>query len=157
MSVAGCLARGGWQGCHEHASGYETVLVALLIAALLGACVVIAIVLKREHRRPQPVADQWRALAVMGELCPHGWQAQITLYGWGAPVPVDAPRARAPLVELEWKQFDDEPGRVAVARRVWAPTIGEALQAMVDGRRTDITFEQIEQAVAETDDLQWND
>ncbi len=157
MSVAGCLARGGWQGCHEHASGYETVIVALLIAALFGACVLISIALNREHRRPKPVADQWRAQAVMGELCPHGWQAHITLYGPGAPVPADAPPARVPLVELEWKQFDEESGRVAVARRVWAPTIGEALQAMVDDRRTDVTFEQIEQAVAETDDLQWND
>jgi hypothetical protein len=157
VSVAGCLARGGWQGCHEHASTYETVFVALVIAALLGACVVIAILLKRQHRRPKPVADQWGALAVMGELCPHGWQAQITLYGWNAPVPADAPRARAPLVELEWKQFDEDPMHVAVARRVWAPTIDQALQAMVDDRHTDITFEQIEQAVAETDDVQWND
>ena len=141
MSVAGCLARGGWQGCHEHASGYETVLVALVIAALIGACLVISIVLNREHRRPQPVADQWRALTVMGELCPHGWLAQITLRGWGAPVSAaDAPRARAPLVELEWKQFDEESGRVAVARRVRAPTIGEALQAMVDDRRTDVAW-----------------
>ncbi len=162
MSVAGCLARGGWQGCHERASGHETVLVALLIVALLivallGACVVISIVLSRKHRHPMPVADQWRALSVMGELCPHGWQAQITLYGWGAPIPAHATRAGAPLVELEWKQFDEEPGRVAVARRVSAPTISAALQAMVDDRRTDITFEQIEQAVAETDDVQWND
>jgi hypothetical protein len=157
VSVAGCLARGGWQGCHEHASGYETVLVALLIAALFGACVVISIVLSREHRRPKPVADQWRALTVMGELCRRGWQAQITLYGWGAPVPADAPSARTPLVELEWKRFDEEPGRVAVARRVWATTIGDALQAMVDDRRADITFEPFEQAVAETDDVQWND
>jgi hypothetical protein len=157
VSIAGCLARGGWQGCHEHSSGYETLLVALVIAALLGACVVISIILKREHRRQKPVTDQWRALAVMGELCPHGWQAQITLYGWGAPVPVEAPGARAPLVVLEWKQFDEEPGRVAVARRVWAPTIDEALQAMVNDRRTDITLEQIELAVAETEDVQWKD
>ena len=54
-------------------------------------------------------------------------------------------------------QFDEEPGRVAVARHVWAPTIGDALQAMVDDRSTDITLEQIEHAVAEADDVQWND
>jgi hypothetical protein len=157
VSVAGCLARGGWQGCHEHAPGYETALVALFIAALFGACVVIWLVLQREHRRPKPVSDQWAALTVMGELCPHGWQAQITLRGEGAPVPADAPPVTAPLVELEWKQFAAEPGRVAIARRVWATTIGDALQAMVDDRRTDLTFEQIEQAVAETEDVQWND
>ncbi len=90
----------------------------LLIAAFLAACVSIFIHLGRRDRRPRPVADQWQALAVMGELCPHGWQAQITLYGWEAPVPEDAPRSRAPLVALEWKQFAEESGQVAVSRRV---------------------------------------
>jgi hypothetical protein len=103
------------------------------------------------------VSDEWQALAVMGELCPHGWQAQITLYGWGAPVPDDAPPSRVPLIELEWKQFDEEPGRVAVARRVWAPTIGEALQLMVEDRRTDVALEQIEHAADEDGDVWWSD
>jgi hypothetical protein len=157
-AIGGWLAlAGNAVGGHVQAPGYETALVAVVIVALLAACAGISIFLMRQHRRPKPVADQWQALAVMGELCPHGWQAQITLYGWGAPVPADAPPARVPPVELEWKQFDEEPGRVAVARRVWAPTIGEALQAMVDDRRTDITFEQIEQAVADTDDIWWDD
>ena len=88
---------------------------------------------------------------------PYGWQAQITLYGWGAPVPADAPPARAPLVELEWKQYDEEPGRVVVARRVWAPTIEQALQSMVDDRRTDVTLEQIERAAERDDGLHWDD
>jgi hypothetical protein len=44
-----------------------------------------------------------------------------------------------------------------VARRVWAPSIGEALQGMVEDRWTDVTFEQIEQAVAEEEDVWWND
>jgi hypothetical protein len=44
-----------------------------------------------------------------------------------------------------------------VARRVWAPTIEQALQVMVDDRRTDLTLEQIEQAVIEDGDLGWND
>ena len=92
----------------------------------------------------------------MGELCPHGWQAQIKLYGWGAPVPDDAPPSRVPLVELKWERFDDEFGRVAVARRVWAPTIAQALQAMVDDRRTDIALEQIEESMAE-EGLDWED
>jgi hypothetical protein len=129
----------------------------LLIAAMVAASVLISVYLRRRHRRPKPVADEWQAQAVMGELCPHGWQAQITLYGWGAPVPADAPPARAPLVELEWRQFDEESGRIAVARRVWAPTIGEALQSMVEDRRTDFTLEQIERAVSEDDDMWWDD
>jgi len=57
-----------------------------------------------------------------------------------------------PPVELEWKQFDEEPGRVAVARRVWAPTIGEALQRMINDRRTDIVLEEIEQSLPDDED-----
>ena len=71
--------------------------------------------------------------------------------------PTDAPPSRVPLVELEWKQFDEESGGIVVARRVWAPTVGEALQTMVEDRRTDMTLEQIEQAAADEGDLWWND
>jgi hypothetical protein len=158
MSTVGALLAlaGNGQGGHVKAPGYETVLLVLVIVALSVACVVIFTFLMRQQRRPKPVADQWQALAVMGELCPHGWQAQITLYGWGAPAPPDAPPGPVPPVELEWTQFDEEPGHAAVTRRVWAPTIGDALQAMVDDRRTDITFEQLEQAVSEVDDG-WSD
>ncbi|MGD0454432.1 MAG: hypothetical protein ABSB69_12605 [Solirubrobacteraceae bacterium] len=145
------------RGGHLPALPGDTLIIALLIAALAVACALIFIYLRRNYRRTKPVADQWQALAVMGELCPHGWQAQITLYGWGAPVPDDAPPSRVPLVELEWKQFDEESGRVAVARRVWAPTIGEALQSMVEDRRTDVALEQIEQAAAEDGDVWWSE
>ena len=159
MSAAGVVfvLASGVQGGHVKAPGYETLLLVLFIAAMTAACALIAVYLRRRYRRPKPVADQWQAMAVMGELCAHGWQAQITLYGWGAPVPADAPPSRVPLVELEWKQFEEESGHVAVARRVWAPTIGEALQTMVEDRRTDIALEQIEQAVADEDDAWWND
>jgi hypothetical protein len=157
MSAAGLLVlASGVQGGHARAPWHETLVIALAVAAMVAACVWIAIYLRRRYRRNRPVADQWQALAMMGELCAHGWQAQITLYGWGAPVPADAPPSRVPLVELEWKQFDEEPGRVVVARRVWAPTVGEALQTMVEDRRTDIALEQIEQAVSEEDSW-WND
>jgi len=145
------LLASGVQGGDARTPGYETFLLALVIAAMTVACLLIAIYLRRRYRRPKPVGDEWQALAVMGELCAHGWQAQITLYGWGAPVPADAPPARTPLVELEWKQFDEESGRVAVARRVWAPTISDALQSMVEDRRTDIALEEIERSVGEED------
>ena len=72
-------------------------------------------------------------------------------------MPADAPASRVPLVELEWKQFDEESGRVVVARRVWAPTIGQALQMMVEDRRTDITLEEIEQAAAEDGNSPWGE
>jgi hypothetical protein len=154
-AVAGALVMAsGVQGGHVPAPGHETILIVLVIAAMALASVLIAVSLRR-HRRPKQVTDQWQALAVMGELCEHGWQAQITLYGWGAPLPADAPPSPVPLVELEWKQFDEEYGRVAVARRVWARTIGEALQRMVDDRLTDISLEQIERSVAGENEEGW--
>jgi hypothetical protein len=156
MSALLALAGSG-QGGHLEAPGSESILLALVIASLLAACALISILLTR-HERPQgPIGDQWRALTVMGELCPHGWQADITLFGWGAPVPADAPPARVPLVRLRWKEFDEEPGQVAVERQVWAPTIETALQAMVDDRRTDIAFEQIEKAAADPDSPAWGE
>jgi LPXTG-motif cell wall-anchored protein len=146
----------GVQGGHAPATGHETLVIGALIAAMAVALGFVVVYLRRRNRRPKPVNDQWQALAVMGELCPYGWQAQITVYGWGAPVPADAPPARVPLIELEWKQFEEESGRIAVARRVWAPTIGQALQTMVEDRQTDLTLEQIEQQAAE-DDLWWSE
>jgi hypothetical protein len=150
------LLASGVQGGHAPAPAQETIVIVSIIAAMALAFALIAVYMRRHQRPPKPVTDQWQALAVMGELCAHGWQANITLYGWGAPVPADAPAARVPQVELEWKQFDEDE-RVVVARRVWAPTIAQALQTMVDDRRTDITFEQIEQAVSDEDDVWWND
>jgi hypothetical protein len=154
---AGLLIASGVQGGDARAPAYETFVIGVLVAAMALATVWIVRYLRRRNRRQKPVNDQWQALAVMGELCPSGWQAQITVYGWGAPVPADAPPSRVPLIELEWKQFEEESGRIAVARRVWAPTIGEALQTMVEDRRTDLTLEQIEQAAAEQDDIWWNE
>jgi hypothetical protein len=151
------LASGVQGGGAHPPAAHDTLLVVLLGAAVALVCVPIGVYLRRQSRRQRPVGNQWQALAVMGELCPHGWQAQITLYGWGAPIPDDAPPARVPLVELEWKQYADEVGRVAVARRVWAPTIERALQAMVDDRRTDLALEQIEQAAASDGELDWGE
>jgi hypothetical protein len=151
----GVVLASGVQGGRAKATDLVVVVLVIVALAVLGAG--LSFYMRRRPRRIAPVTDQWRALAVMGEMCPHGWQAQITLYGWGAPVPPDAPPARAPLVALEWKQFDEEPGRVIVERRVWAPTIERALQSMVDDRRTDVTLEQIEQAAELDDDLRWGD
>ena len=146
-----------YRGGSTYAPLYETFVIVPLIALMAAGCVLIAIHLRRRQRRPKPVADQWQALAVMGELCPHGWQAQIKLYGSGAPVPEDAPPARRPLIELEWKQFDEDAERVLVARRLWARSIGGALQTMVDDRRTDLTLEQIEREAASDGDLWWGE
>ncbi len=154
MSAAAVgLVIASYRGGSTYAPLYETFVIVPLIVAMAVACVLIAIYLRRHHQRPKPVADEWSALAVMGELCPHGWQAQITIHGSDAQVPADAPSSPASRVELEWKQYEDEPVQVAVARRVWAPTIPQALQTMVEDRRTDHTLEQIERSAAEEGDV----
>ncbi len=154
---AGLLIASGAQGGSPHPlPAHDTAVVMLLMVAMAAASAALYIYLHRRSRWVAPVSDEWRAQAVMGELCPHGWQAQLTLYGWGAPVPADAPPSRAPLVELEWRQFEEESGKVLVARRVWATSIGEALQAMVEDRRTDLTLEQIEHATSELEGLGWD-
>lgn len=152
MSAAGAaLVLASYRGGSTYAPLYETFVIVPLIAAMAVGCAVIAIYLRRRYRQPKPVADEWQARAAMSELCPHGWRAQITIAGWDAPVPDDAPDSRVPLVELEWTQFADEFGQVLVTRRLWAATIDGALQAMVDDRRTDIALEQIERAAEEGD------
>jgi len=156
-TLDGLVLASGVQGGHARAPGYETVVILVLIVLMALGGALIYRHRRRNGNAHHPVDDHWQALAVMGELCPHGWQAQITLYGWGAPVPADAPPSRVPLVELEWKQFEEDSRRVAIARRVWAPSIGEALESMVRDRRTDLTLEQIERSVSEEEDIWWND
>jgi hypothetical protein len=121
---------------------YETAAIMFVVVAMVIAWVLIYRRLRRRDRQPKPVADHYQALGVMGELCPHGWQAHITVYGQGAPTPTDAPAARAPLVEVEWMQFDGEPRRPTIPRRAWARTIAGALQIVVEDRRTDLTLGQ---------------
>lgn len=140
-----------------HVPDQDTLIVIAVSVALAVALLAVVLHLRRSQGRGRPVRDEWAALAVMGELCPHGWKAQVTIYGWGAPVPADAPASRVPLVELEWSQYDEQTGQVAVARRVWAPSIAEALQVMVEDRRTDLSLEQIEQEAAEGEHLEWED
>jgi hypothetical protein len=144
------------QGGHLRAPLPETTALAAGIVFMALVCVAIGVYLHRRRHPARPVTDQWSALAVMGELCPHGWQAQITLYGWGAPPPPDAPPSRVPLVEVEWKRFAEDSEEVIVARRVWTPRISEALQTMVDDRRTELALEEIEQSSAGGDEASWN-
>jgi hypothetical protein len=108
----------------------------------------------RERRRLRAAANaELRSRALMSELCPHGWRAQITLLG-----EADAQRQGGPRdhVALDWTELEDESGAAAVMRRVWAPTIGEALDAMIADRRTDETLEQIEHG-AVADGALWPD
>ena len=106
----------------------------------------------RRRRLRAAVGAERRARAMMSELCPHGWRAQITMFGGS----VHDERDGQARVALDWAELRDGSGRPAVMRRVWAPTIGEALDAMVADRRTDETLEQIEQG-AVADGALWPD
>ncbi len=99
--------------------------------------------LRRRRTLQAAGTAELRSRAVMSELCPHGWRAQITLFEHPDPHGLDD-EARPDRVRLEWTELRDESGAPAVMRELWAPTVGAALEAMVADRRTDETLEQIE-------------
>ncbi|HEY1715448.1 MAG TPA: hypothetical protein VGG07_21270 [Solirubrobacteraceae bacterium] len=134
------------------------VVVPLLGVTLSGAWRLGRASRRRRRRRDEAVNAEARARAVMSELCPHGWRAQITLFGSDdaddhRPLTRDGRRAR---VALDWTELSDPSGRPAVMRRVWATTMAEALEAMVADRRTDETLERIERG-AVADGALWPD
>jgi hypothetical protein len=106
----------------------------------------------RRRRLAAAAGAEMRARTMMSELCPHGWRAQITILS-GDEEHAGGERGG---VALDWTELQDETGRPAVMRRVRAPTIGEALEAMVADRRTDETLERIEQG-AVADGALWPD
>ncbi len=126
------------------------VILIILGLGLIGGLMLMA--QRRRRQRPRRVTDYWSTLVVMGELCPHGWQAEITLRGTGAPGPdEDLPSCSAP-VAVEWKLYAQRSKRIAVERSVSAETIDDALQRMVDDRRLDVALEDIEQSAARPED-----
>ncbi len=108
---------------------------------------------RRRRLRIAATAER-RARVMMSELCPHGWRAQLTLYE-GVTEQENGEPVRGP-VALDWFEMTARGDRPAVMRRVWAATIGEALEAMVNDRRTDETLEQIELR-ASADGALWPD
>jgi hypothetical protein len=113
---------------------------------------------RRGDRRAEHAAAtaEARARALMSELCPHGWSAQIRLFEAAdeqTPISTDGRPAR---VALDWAELEHGSGRPVVTRRVWAPTIAAALDAMVADRRTDETLEQIEHGAVAHGDV-WPD
>jgi hypothetical protein len=148
-------------------SGPLLPLLFILAGAFVGAMLlpVLRIVAARtraafaawRHRRRRiraAATAERRARAMMSELCPHGWRAQITLYEGRAHQDNGEPVRGA--VALDWFELRAGGGEPAVMRRVWAGTIGEALEAMVADRRTDETLEQIELR-ASADGALWPD
>ena len=77
MTSAIVLASGVQGG---RAKPTDALVVALVIAMLAVIAGAIYWYLRKHPRKAKPVRDQWQALVVMGELCPHGWDAQIKLY-----------------------------------------------------------------------------
>jgi hypothetical protein len=125
-----------------------------IAAAVLLGCVLLtaAVVVLDRRRRSHTVDEEQLSRAAMDELCPHGWRAQLALYGPGAPMPEDAPLVAGPLVSVDWAEYAaaaDVGGevRIAVMRRSWGRSIAGALRAMVADRRLDRTLEEIEQQV----------
>ncbi len=112
----------------------------------------------RRHSLPVAADGELHARAMMSELCPHGWRAQIMLFEHAELHDAYEPdQVRKPArVKLEWTELRDQSGAPAVMRQVWAPTVGGALDAMVADRRTDETLEQIEQG-AVADGALWPD
>jgi hypothetical protein len=110
----------------------------------------------RRRRLRAAASAEIRARAMMSELCPHGWGAQITMVAGADDEPPTTADGRRARVALDWTELRDDSGQAAVMRRVWAPTITEALEAMVADRRTDETLEQIEQG-AVADGAMWPD
>jgi hypothetical protein len=142
------------------ASSRALALAAQFELAAVGAVLLVlaGLLLAREWRRWRaahpPDSEETRARAIMGELCPNGWQAQITLYGATAVAPPEAPRFEGGgLVAIDWSELPEADEEPPPARRVWAPTIAEALLAMVDDRRTDEVLERIERSANADDDL----
>jgi len=138
------------------------VCVGAVMAPLLGLAVSRSrrgLAARRARRlRPGTVGAEERARALMSELCPHGWRAQITVFSQAdsddhRPLTPDGRRA---LVALDWTELGADGARPVIMRRVWARTVGEALEAMVADRRTDETLEQIERG-AVADGALWPD
>ncbi|MGZ4246347.1 MAG: hypothetical protein ACXVSE_18815 [Solirubrobacteraceae bacterium] len=143
------------------------ILFVVCVGAVMGPLLSLAVSAARgavrswrsRRRRLQTAADaEARARALMSELCPHGWRAQITMFSSADPDdhrPL-TPDGRRALVALDWTELGEDGARPVVMRRVWARTVGEAFEAMVADRRTDETLEQIERG-AVSDGALWPD
>jgi hypothetical protein len=112
---------------------------------------------RAQRRRLRAAATaETRARAMMSELCPHGWHAQITLLEGAIDPDGNVAGGVRPRVALDWTELSAGSGRPAVMRRVWSDSVAGALDAMVADRRTDETLEQIEQG-AVADGALWPD
>jgi hypothetical protein len=139
-------------GTLRPALGAIALLIGVPLLAAAAATLLATAGRHRWRRRPaqaelQSAAElEERLRATMSELCPHGWRAQITLFGPEDELPPDAPAGTRSRVSLDWAELDEAGDDALIVRRVWAATVAEAMEAMVADRRTDETLEQIERA-----------
>jgi hypothetical protein len=156
-------------GAHPGPDDLLEPLGALLLAACVGGLLVAILgqVVPRarralrsrlaRRRRVRAAANaEVRARAMMDELCPRGWRAQITLLRASRDSSGETTGPQRDWVVLDWTAFEAEPSREAVVRRVWAPTITAALELMVAGRCTDEALQHVEQD-ALADGASWPD
>lgn len=135
------------------ALGLIALLIGIPLVGALAATVATAAGRAMLRRRSHSEAAMRGAVALedllratMSELCPHGWRAQITLFGPADELPPGAPSGSRSQVALDWAELEEDGEEAAIVRRVWAATVAEALEAMIADRRTDETLERIERA-----------
>lgn len=132
------------------AAEIELVAVGALLLGIAG--MLFARELKRFRAPGRPVSDEQRARALMSELCPNGWRAQIALQVASGEDRSDLAVPERRLVSVDWAELPERVDGVEVVRRVWASSIAGGLAAMVEDRRTDEVLERIERSVLAEDD-----
>jgi hypothetical protein len=136
--------------------------VGLSLAVGGGLIVVLTLIVRRTRRamarnrklHADATAER-RARAMMDELCPHGWRAELALLGARDERPEQL-QDHPDWVVLDWVEHGGGAAGAGRVRRVVAPTIAAALDAMVADRLTDETLRQIEQSALD-DGARWPD
>ncbi|MDA8067574.1 MAG: hypothetical protein M0T77_03045 [Actinomycetota bacterium] len=152
-------------GHHTAVANILTPLLVLVVAAIFGRGLIWVLqhAVVPARRRLQTRRSAQRALsaaastelrtrAMMDELCPRGWRAQIVLFSSADQLPSDTPEPSHKRVVLEWAELVEP----VTVRRVWAASLNEALEAMVADRITDETLQRIEHE-ALSEGVSWPD
>ena len=136
-------------GDHPTRTSLLAPLLTLVISAVFGGLLIAVLqrivprirrgIHARSAGRRRLIAEataEARARAMMDELCPFGWRAQINLFGSTDELPDEAPDERV-RVALDWAALEPDGAFPPVVRRVWADTVNEALETMIADRITD--------------------
>jgi hypothetical protein len=160
------LAFANQSGAYRPVAAHLTTLIVVLVGAAVVGWLLIKLLehlvppLRRALRLPgtrrrglQLAANAERsARAMMDELCPDGWSAEIVLFDSADSLPLEAPDPARTRVQLDWRELHAS----ATSRRIWAQDLQRALEAMVADRVTEETLHRIEQQ-ALSDGANWPD